>query len=86
MTETSASTPVEHHSPLEWPDLIRIALVAVGAVWSWFRVWEPVAGIDLVALLAVLIGGYPIFHEAVADLVVQIAGEPVAFVVVHGAP
>jgi Cd2+/Zn2+-exporting ATPase/Cu+-exporting ATPase len=68
MTETSVSTPVEHHSPLEWPDLIRIALVAVGAVWSWFRVWEPVAGIDLVALLAVLIGGYPIFHEAVADL------------------
>jgi P-type Cu+ transporter len=68
MTETSASTPVEHHSPLKWPDLIRIALVAVGAVWSWFRVWEPVAGIDLVALLAVLIGGYPIFHEAVADL------------------
>jgi Cd2+/Zn2+-exporting ATPase/Cu+-exporting ATPase len=48
--------------------LARIALVAVGAIWSWFRVWEPIAGIDLVALAAVVIGGYPIFRAALADI------------------
>ncbi len=43
-------------------------LVAVGAVWSWFRASEPVPGIDIVAVLAVLIGGYPIFRAALADI------------------
>src|ERR1051325_3350347 len=35
--------------------LARIALVAVGAIWSWFRVWEPIAG-------------SPIFRAALADI------------------
>ncbi len=52
----------------ETVDLVRIALVALAVGATWFRVWEPLARIDLVALLATLVGGYPIFREAVEAL------------------
>jgi Cd2+/Zn2+-exporting ATPase/Cu+-exporting ATPase len=58
----------ETHGGLAWQDIARIALVGLGAIWSWFHLWRPAAAIDVVALLAVLIGGYPIFREALADL------------------
>jgi Cd2+/Zn2+-exporting ATPase/Cu+-exporting ATPase len=45
-------------------DGIRIALVALAAAAAWFRVWEPFPRVDLVATLATLAGGYPIFREA----------------------
>jgi len=45
-------------------DLLRIALVAVAVGASWLFPWEPFLRINLVALAATLIGGYPIFREA----------------------
>ena len=45
-------------------ELLRIALVTVAVVATWFRVWEPLPRLDLVAVAATLLGGYPIFHEA----------------------
>jgi heavy metal translocating P-type ATPase len=66
---TEPEQPVaEIRSGLRWQDLARIALVGLGAIWSWFRLWEPVAGVDVVALAAVAIGGYPIFREALTDV------------------
>jgi Cd2+/Zn2+-exporting ATPase/Cu+-exporting ATPase len=53
---------------LEWSDLARIVLVAVAALATWFRVWEPFPTFDVVALAATLVGGYPIFREALANL------------------
>ncbi|MGO4879632.1 MAG: heavy metal translocating P-type ATPase [Bryobacteraceae bacterium] len=35
---------------------------------TWLRLWQPVAHLDIAGFAAVLIGGYPIFHEAFADL------------------
>lgn len=58
----------EHEHPLEWPDLARIGLVAVAALVTWLRLWEPFAGLDVVALAATLVGGYPIFREALSNL------------------
>ena len=58
----------EHSAGAETVDLVRIALVALAVGATWFRVWEPLARIDLVALLATLVGGYPIFREAVEAL------------------
>ena len=63
----------DHEHPLEWADAARIALVAVAAILAWFGVWEPFPGyrFNVVALAAMLIGGYPIFKEALANLLAR---------------
>jgi heavy metal translocating P-type ATPase len=71
----------EHEPSLEWVDLVRIGVVALAVVASWLGVWkslagvlgfgETVAGFDLIALVATLAGGYPIFKEAVANLLAR---------------
>ena len=53
----------DHVAP-ETTDLVRIGLVALAVVVSWLRPWHPFAGIDVIALVATLAGGYPIFREA----------------------
>jgi Cd2+/Zn2+-exporting ATPase/Cu+-exporting ATPase len=58
-----------HHPAAEWPDLARIGLVALGAAMVWFRVWEPFPRLSVIGLAATLIGGWPIFREALENLV-----------------
>jgi heavy metal translocating P-type ATPase len=53
---------------VERTDLLRIGLVALACVASWLRVWDHVATFDVIALTATLVGGYPIFREALANL------------------
>jgi len=36
--------------------------------FSWFHVWQPYPRLDLVGLVAVVLGGYPIYREALADI------------------
>jgi heavy metal translocating P-type ATPase len=67
--------------PLEWAELVRIGFVASAVVASWFGTWkylaglmglgEGVAGFDVIALAATLIGGYPIYKEAVANAIAR---------------
>jgi Cd2+/Zn2+-exporting ATPase/Cu+-exporting ATPase len=56
---------------LEWLDLARIGLVALAVAASWLGLWQYVAGFDVIALAATLLGGYPIFKEALANLLVR---------------
>jgi Cd2+/Zn2+-exporting ATPase/Cu+-exporting ATPase len=56
----------EHH--VHRGDLVRIGLVALAVAVSWFFPWQPVLGINAVALTATLVGGYPIYKEAFAAL------------------
>jgi P-type Cu+ transporter len=65
--DPSAELQSEEHS-LKALDLIRIALVGVAVLASWFRAWEPFRGVDVIGLLAALVGGYPIFREAFEDI------------------
>jgi Cd2+/Zn2+-exporting ATPase/Cu+-exporting ATPase len=60
----------EHHDAehLDWLELGRIAFVGVAVLVSWFRLWRPMPNFDVVGFAAALIGGYPIFREAFADL------------------
>jgi Cd2+/Zn2+-exporting ATPase/Cu+-exporting ATPase len=53
---------------LEWPEVLRIALVAVAASAVWWRVWEPLPRISLIGVAGLLIGGWPIFKEALENL------------------
>jgi hypothetical protein len=42
----------DHDHPLRWVDLVRIGLVALAVVASWFRLWQPFANFDVIALAA----------------------------------
>ena len=59
----------EHEHQLEWVELGRIAFVALAAAAVWLRLWEPFPHISVVGIAATLIGGYPIFKEAVENIV-----------------
>ena len=59
----------EHHDHEEgWIEWARVAFVAIILILVWARVVPRVGAIDILALAGVLIGGYPIFKEAIADL------------------
>jgi heavy metal translocating P-type ATPase len=53
---------------VERTDLVRIGLVAVAVGVAWFLPWRPFLNVDAVAFTATLVGGYPIFKEAVEAL------------------
>jgi len=58
----------EHEHALEWPEMLRIVLVAVAAAAVWWRVWEPLPRISLIGVAGLLIGSWPIFKEALENL------------------
>ena len=58
----------EHAHGVDWQDLVRIIFVALAAAAVWFRVWEPMAHFSIIGVAATLIGGYPIFKEAVENI------------------
>ena len=51
-----------------WLEWARVAFVAVILILVWVQVVPRVSGVDILALAGVLIGGYPIFKEAISDL------------------
>ena len=59
----------EHGHGIEWVELVRIAFVALAAAAVWFHVWEPFPRISVIGIAATLIGGYPIFKEAIENIV-----------------
>src|SRR6266403_406858 len=59
----------EEHGGVSRTDLVRIGLVGAAALFCWFRIWQPYPRLDLVGLAAVLASGYPIYREALADII-----------------
>jgi P-type Cu+ transporter len=58
----------EHRGIPRRADLVRIGAVAAAVLWAWFAPWTPIARLDVVAALAAIVGGYPIFREAAEAL------------------
>jgi heavy metal translocating P-type ATPase len=58
----------EHDHGEGWLEWGRVAFVAAILLVVWLHIVPLVRGIDLVALAGILIGGYPIFKEAISDL------------------
>lgn len=58
----------DHDHAGSWLEWARVGFVAVMLVLVWARVVPRVRGIDILALVGLLIGGYPIFKEAISDL------------------
>src|SRR5262249_18422299 len=72
---TAVPSAVEAHDhdrsdehALGCPEALRIAFVALAAAAVWFRLWEPLTSLSLIGVLGVVIGGWPIFKEAVVNL------------------
>jgi hypothetical protein len=60
----------EPHEPegISKLDLVRIGIVGVAVLFCWLRISQPYPRLDLVELAPVLAGGYPIYREALQDL------------------
>ncbi|MCX7318205.1 MAG: cation-translocating P-type ATPase [Hyphomicrobiales bacterium] len=58
----------DHDHAFEWPEIVRIAVVAVAAVAVWFRVWEPIPAVSVIGVAGLLLGGWPILKEAFENL------------------
>ena len=64
-TERQASAG---HHPVERADLVRFALVGAAAAASWTGVSPRLDGLEPVSFAAALVGGYPVFREAVDNM------------------
>jgi len=58
----------EHEHEQRWLEWARVGFVIGILLLDWLRIVPRVNGLDFVALLGVLVGGYPIFKEAISDL------------------
>lgn len=58
----------EHEHEEHGRDWLRVAFVALVLVLVWARLVPRFHGVDLLAIAGILIGGFPIFKEAFADL------------------
>jgi len=63
--------PVAEHGHTKGADLVTLALVGIAAAVSWAGIVPRINGIDLLAVVAVLGGGYSVFLEAFENLVAR---------------
>jgi heavy metal translocating P-type ATPase len=58
----------EHRYAFHWPEMLRIALVAIAAAAVWWRLWEPFPAVSPIGALGLAVGGWPIYREALENL------------------
>jgi heavy metal translocating P-type ATPase len=61
----------DHDHAFEWPEALRITLVALAAAAVWFRIWEPFLHISVVGVIGLVIGGWPIIREATENILAR---------------
>jgi len=61
----------EGHGEIDRLELARVGFVALAAAAVWFHLWEPFPHVSIIGIVATLIGGYPIFKEAFANVLAQ---------------
>jgi heavy metal translocating P-type ATPase len=64
-----SNTEHDHKHGFEVVDVLRVVFVALAAAAVWFHLWEPFHRVSVIGLAATLIGGYPIFKEALENIV-----------------
>src|ERR1700758_2934613 len=70
-SERTTNTPpveAEHAHPLDWQEIGRIVFVAVAAGAAWFLGTHLSLVLVLMGVACAIAGGYPIFHEAVENI------------------
>ncbi|MGH8127207.1 MAG: heavy metal translocating P-type ATPase [Gammaproteobacteria bacterium] len=61
----------EHNHAFDWIEAARILVVAIAAAVVWFWPWEPVARVSVIGLIGLLVGGWPIFREAMENVLAR---------------
>ncbi|HSY08565.1 MAG TPA: cation-translocating P-type ATPase [Steroidobacteraceae bacterium] len=61
----------DHDHAFEWPEALRIVIVALAAAAVWLRIWEPFSHVSVVGGVGLLIGGWPIFREAAENILAR---------------
>jgi Cd2+/Zn2+-exporting ATPase/Cu+-exporting ATPase len=70
MTATAPEEAPSHDPPgITGADVARLILVAAAAVVVALHLWEPFPRVSVIGLAATIVGGWPIFAEAVEHLV-----------------
>jgi heavy metal translocating P-type ATPase len=59
----------KHDNQFELAEVLRVVFVALAAAAVWFHLWEPIHRVSVIGLAAALIGGYPIFKEALENII-----------------
>jgi len=59
----------DHEHAFELVEVLRVLFVALAAAAVWFHLWEPFHRVSVIGLAATLIGGFPIFKEAVENII-----------------
>src|ERR1700722_8034579 len=58
----------DHEHAFEWQEMVRIGIVAAAAACVGWHVWEPFSAFSLIGVTGLLVGGWPIFKEALENL------------------
>ena len=58
-----------HEHGFELAEVVRVVFVVLAAAAVWFHLWEPFYRVSVIGLVAALVGGYPIFKEALENIV-----------------
>ncbi len=61
----------DHDHAFEWPEMLRIAFVALAAACVGWHVWEPFNGLSLIGVIGLAVGGWPIFKEALQNVLAR---------------
>lgn len=67
----SSHQTVHDHAPFETMAIARILVAVLGAAVVWFRLWEPLPQVSVIGLAALLFAGWPMFSEAVENLLAR---------------
>ena len=61
----------DHDHVFEWPEMLRIAVVALATAALWLHLWKPLPTISLIGVAGLAVGGWPIFKEAFENLIAR---------------
>src|SRR5882672_724325 len=61
----------DHEHAFEWQEMVRIGVVAAAAACVGWRVWEPFSAFSLIGVTGLLVGGWPIYKEALENLIAK---------------
>jgi len=64
----SKADGAEHEHSLDWREIVRIGFVAIAAGAFWFAGAHLSLSFVLAGVICALVGGYPIFHEAIENI------------------
>ncbi|MCX7324541.1 MAG: cation-translocating P-type ATPase [Hyphomicrobiales bacterium] len=69
--ESARTEPAGQKRPFETLAVIRIVVAILAAAAVWFRVYEPVPSISVIGLAALIFVAWPIFSEAIQNLLAR---------------